>query len=79
MENIILGTHIMEAQIPILLKTILIGKIEEERGPDGKQHSWLYSIRKWCDIPDVASLLDIQKRIRFLLCDKSICTFIPSV
>jgi len=54
----------------ILSKTILTGKIKGKRGPDRRQHSWLRDIRNWCNVPDAATSLSVQKRARFALCGK---------
>jgi len=42
--------HISREPEYILLKIILIGKIEGKRRPGRRQHSWLRNIRIWCDI-----------------------------
>lgn len=48
--------HILRGPRYILLKTILMGKIEGKRGPGRKQHSWLRNIRNWCNIADAATI-----------------------
>lgn len=44
-----------------ILYEILMGKFEDRRGLDRKQHSWIRDIRNWCNTYIVFMLLNEKK------------------